>query len=175
MAAAVTPASAARASRTVGRILDLAAPRTGLGTLLLDQLLEPLQVALHAAVVHAERGADLLRHTLRLPVHLHHHACLRVADAVEGDDAGVAFAARRVPGDAVVRMLLSDLGVPLLALTADLRSPVEVGVVDLLHLLDPLHERRELLELRPLVVRGLDRYLDVDRLFNARHVSSSVG
>ena len=58
------------------------------------------------------------------------------------------------PGDALVGVLLGDLGVPLLALAADLGDPVQVRVVDLLDLLDALHEARELLELRPLVVGG---------------------
>src|SRR5215210_914246 len=46
-------------------------------------------------------------------------------------------------------------------------------VVNLLHALDPVHEQRELLELRPLVVRGADRDVDLDRLFYASHEPSS--
>jgi hypothetical protein len=170
VAAAVAPARAARRSRLAARIVDLAPPGAGLGTAPLDELLEPLQVSLHAAAVHPERGADLLRDALRLPVQLHHHPRLRLVDPVEGDDAGIALPARRGPGDALVGMLLGDPGVPLLALAADLGDPVEVYVVELSHLLDAFHERRKLLELRPLVVRRLDGDLHVDRFLNAGHV-----
>src|SRR4029079_11144921 len=46
----------------------------------------------------------------------------------------------------------------------DRRDPVQPRVVPLLDVVDAVHEERELLELRPLVVRGGDRNLDLDRL-----------
>jgi hypothetical protein len=52
---------------------------------------------------------------------------------------------------------------------------VRQGVADLTHLLHPTHELRELLELRPLVVCGAHRDVDLDGLLNLRgHRSSSV-
>jgi hypothetical protein len=48
--------------------------------------------------------------------------------------------------------------------------PEPVDVDDLRDAVDAVHERRELLELRPLVVRGRDRDVDLDRLFDFRHV-----
>ena len=88
---------------------------------------------------------------------------------MKGHDAGVGRPRARPPGDAVVRNLLGDLGVPGLLLAADLRPPVEPLVVELAHLEYALHEAREVLELRPLVVRGPDRHFDVDGFFDGRH------
>jgi hypothetical protein len=50
-----------------------------------------------------------------------------------------------------------------------------VLVVDLLDRLDAFHELRELLELRPLVVRGLDWHVDFDRLSDHLHLAASFG
>jgi hypothetical protein len=44
-----------------------------------------------------------------------------------------------------------------------------MGVIGLGDGLHPLHEAREVLELRPLVVRGADRDLDVDALDHGSH------
>ena len=151
------------------RLLDLAAPGAALRAAPLDQLLEALQVALDAAAVGADRRADGLDGPVRLPVHLHHHARRVLGDLVEADDAGVLPALGRLPGHAMVGVLLGDLRAPLLPLAADLRRPEEMRVVELLDALDSLHELRELLELRPLVVDRGDRCLDLDRLLDACH------
>ena len=76
----------------------------------------------------------------------------RLVDLLEDHAAGVVVAVERTPGDDLVRALLGDLGVPLMALAADLGDPVEMRVVGLRDRLDALHEAWELLELRPLVV-----------------------
>jgi hypothetical protein len=47
-------------------------------------------------------------------------------------------------------------------------------LVHLVDLLDALHEARELLELRPLVVDHAERLLDLDALLDACHGSSLV-
>src|SRR5207253_1644417 len=52
---------------------------------------------------------------------------------------------------------------------ADLHDPLEPCVVELTHFLHALHEERELLELRPLVVDGRDRSVDDDRFANDCH------
>src|SRR5215211_17329 len=44
---------------------------------------------------------------------------------------------------------------------------MKVRVVGLAHLVNPFHEARKLLELRPLVVGGLDGDVDLDRLLDA--------
>src|SRR3712207_8867731 len=67
------------------------------------------------------------------------------------------FRSRRPPRDLPIRLLERDLSVPLVLLPADLRHPVNVGVVELLDGLHVVHELREILELRPLVVRRRDR------------------
>ena len=88
---------------------------------------------------------------------------------MERDHAGILGTRGRAPGDALVGVLLADLGVPLLLLAADLGDPVEVGVIDLGDRLDALHELREVLELRPLVVCSADGHLDVDTLDHGSH------
>jgi hypothetical protein len=54
-------------------------------------------------------------------------------------------------------------------LPATVAPPVQMLVVELTHLVDVLHEARELLELRPLVVGGANRHLELDRLLDLRH------
>src|SRR4051794_9738865 len=154
-------------------LVDLAAPGAGLAAARLDELLEPLEVALRAVLRDAERVADALDEPLGLVLHLHHHAGRVVRDPVERHDAGVRRAGRALPRDALVRALLGDDRVPLLLLAADLGDPVQARVVELVDALDALHEPRELLELRPLVVRRVQRHLDLDALFDRAHDSSS--
>jgi hypothetical protein len=93
---------------------------------------------------------------------------------VERHDAGVVLAIRVTPGDALIRLLLGDLGVPLVPRAAELGDPVQVRVVALSDLLHALHELRELLELRPLVVHRVERRLDRDRLLDRRHACPSM-
>src|SRR5919108_3718358 len=78
--------------------------------------------------------------------------------------ADVARAADRPPGDPLVGDLLRDLGFPLPPREPDLFLPVDLLplLLVLLHADDAMHELRELLELRPLVVRGLEGNADVD-------------
>jgi hypothetical protein len=92
---------------------------------------------------------------------------------VERDDAGLMRAVDRRPRDALVRVLLGDLRVELADLSRDLDGPVEAHVVDLTDLLDALHEVREVLELRPLVVRRADWDLHLDALLDRRHAFTS--
>ena len=82
--------------------------------------------------------------------------CVR-ACFLEADDAAGVLAGDRLPRDAAVRLLVDDLRLPFGLLAGDRGRPVEKRVVELLHLVDALHEARELLELRPLVVGGRDR------------------
>ena len=90
---------------------------------------------------------------------------LFVVQAVEGDHAGVlGLAAGAGPGDALLGVLLGDLGVELALDAPDLGHPVGVRVVELRDALDPAHELGEGLELRPLVVGDPDRDVDVDGL-----------
>src|SRR5687768_16532481 len=68
---------------------DVPAPGAGLRAAALDELLEPLRVRLHLAVVEAQGGAGLLDQALGLPVDLDHDPRLGVVQAVEGDHPGV--------------------------------------------------------------------------------------
>src|SRR5207247_1408804 len=117
-------------------VLHLAAPGPRFGATTLDELLEPLQVAIDAPVEHADEAARRLDDAFRLVLELEHDARLAVGEPVERNDAAIAIAATAAPGDALVRDLLRDLGLPLLPLAARLRHPVQVRVVglpDLLH------------------------------------------
>src|SRR2546430_2246163 len=86
------PRSAARAGagllvRLDSLAVDLAAPRPGRGAALLDEVLEPLQVALNAHVVGAEHVADALGHVLRLPVEVELDLRLARVERCEEHDA----------------------------------------------------------------------------------------
>jgi hypothetical protein len=70
---------------------------------------------------------------------------------VEGHHPGVAGAGLAAPRDPLIGLLLGDLGVPLAPAAADQGDPVEPVLRHLLDRLDPVHEGREVLELRPLV------------------------
>src|SRR5690606_40019536 len=135
----------------------------------------PGPVALHAAVVELEAVARLLHDALGRPVELDGHAGLGVVQAVERHDARVVRAGRAVPRDALVGVLLGDLRVELALDAPDRRPPVRVRRVELADLLHALHEAGELLELRPLVVRGADGDVDVDRLGDGAHGATSCG
>jgi len=88
-----------------------------------------------------------------------------VGEAVERHHAlDRALGAFRGPGDALVRHLLGDVGLPTARGLGDLHLPVAAGVVGLVHTDDALGEGAELLELRPLVVRLAHRDAHVDVL-----------
>src|SRR5690606_18472428 len=166
------PREAARASapaRLVGR-RNAPAPGARLPPAsLLDELLEALEVALGARGHHAEEVADVLDDALGLVVDLQGHPRRVVAQTVEGDHARVARARGAGPGDALVGDLLGDARSPLERLAAHLGAPAQVALVELRDRLDALHERREHLELGPLIVGGARRNVDVDRLHDRGH------
>ena len=90
---------------------------------------------------------------------------------MERDDAGILRTVDRRPGDPLIRELLGDARLPGPLLAGDARLPTEGRVVELLDLLDALHEHREAFELGPLVVRRPDRHGDIDRFHDLRHES----
>src|SRR5258708_40033378 len=100
------------------RLAHLAAPRAGLTTLRLDELLEALEIAFDARLRAAERVADVLDEAFRVVLHLQHDAALLGREVVERHHPGVRRAGGRVPRDAVIRDLLRDLGLPYLFLAA---------------------------------------------------------
>src|SRR5205085_11611204 len=59
-------------------------------------------------------------------------------------------------------------------LSAHLGDPMQMGVIGLVDRLHALHEVGKLLKLRPLVVDGADRLVDVDVLCDRCHVESSL-
>src|SRR5918912_3532679 len=68
---------------------------------------------------------------------------------------------RRLPGDPVVLPPVGDLALPLAPAEPDLLLPLEMLIVLLLDAQHSVHELRELLELRPLLVGLLHRDGDV--------------
>src|SRR5215204_340867 len=154
---------------------DLATPCARLPTARLDELLEPLEIALDAAVGDAEDITQLLLQALGHEVHLHGDAGRAIVDLVERHDAGVVLAVGVAPSHTLLRVLLDDLRVPLMVLAAELGDPVKPAIVELPYLLDSLHEPGKVLELRPLVVGGCDWHVDFDRLLDRRgHLRSSA-
>src|SRR5918993_2085080 len=147
-------------------LLHFAAPGPGLFAAALDQLLEPLEIPAHLRPHNPKQIAgNIFEARLALDVHLDVDTRLRVADWLEGDGAVVLdLAVDRPPGDLLVRPLLGDLGRPLSGLAPNLGDPPHMAIIELLDGLDPVHELRKLLELRPLVVGLLDRNLDLDRI-----------
>jgi hypothetical protein len=122
---------------------------------------EPLEIAAHLSLDDPRRSPRHSRCRTRPDVHLDVDPRLIVRRS--SDDAVVLdLAADRLPGDLLVRPLLRNLGRPLTDLAPNLGDPLHVPVVELLDGLDPFHELREVLELRPLVVRLLNRNPDVD-------------
>ena len=87
---------------------------------------------------------------------------------MERDHTRVRHAIRDLPLDALVFLLLDDLGAELLRDAPDLGLERDVGVVLLGHVLEAVHELRPLFELRPLLVDGAERDTDVDVLLD-RH------
>jgi hypothetical protein len=49
---------------------------------------------------------------------------------------------------------MSDFCVPVTDLVPDLHRPVQLGVIDLADCFDTVHELRELLESKPLLIHG---------------------
>jgi hypothetical protein len=78
------------------------------------------------------------------------------------------------PDDAAARGLLDDLGLPGAPDTPDVLVDHQGRVVLLLHLLDAVHEVGPVLELRELVVDGLDVGADVDLLLDRQAASAAV-
>src|ERR687887_1723097 len=132
-----------------------------LGLAHLDMGLEAGEVGLDRPLHEAQARGHLLDHPLRDEVHVDHDARELVVQPVERDDARVGHAARRLPGDALVALALGDLAFPVARAEPDLLVPGDLVLVLLLHVQDAVHEVRELLELRPLLVHRPDRRGDV--------------
>jgi hypothetical protein len=141
---------------------DLAAPGSRLLSTILDEALEPVEIAGDLTVVQLGDRADLLDDGLGLPVDLDRHPRAIVGQLVERDHAGVRRPVGAIPRDPLFRILLGHLGIEGTLDSRDVDLPVQTTVVELLHLVDPAHEFRKRLELGPLVVGGPDRYLDID-------------
>src|SRR4051812_22193541 len=165
-------ASLAAAPRRLA-VLDAAAPRAGRLARTLDELLESLEVALHAAIDDAEGVTGGLDRALRLVLERQVDAGNVRAEFLERDDAPVRGAIDGLPRHDAVGLLVGDLRLPLLLPAGDLRLPAESGRIELDDLIDAFHEPREFLELCPLVVDSRDRHVDVDRIFDSGHVLAS--
>src|SRR5438477_70553 len=96
--------------------LDLTAVSAGGRAAALDELLEPLQVALYPVADETKRRADLLSEPFRLVVHHQGDQSPVRPHRLEADEAGVRGAVDALPGDDLVRRLLDDLGVRFLDL-----------------------------------------------------------
>jgi hypothetical protein len=75
-----------------------------------------------------------------------------------------------VPCDALVGHLFGDDRIPLLAFSADIGTPVLVGVVKLPDFLHAFHEFREILKLRPLIVSSGNGNVNFNCFVDGGHV-----
>src|SRR5438874_11443399 len=157
----------------VGAMDDLAAPGTGLGAPPFDELLEALEVALNPAGYYAEDAARLLLNVFWLIVHVDLELCVALVDGFENYRARIHGAAFAFPGKDFVRDLASDPRIPFFSSATNLGDPVQPLVAQLLYFSDSLHELRKILELRPLVVNGLEGCFDLDPLVYT-HVTPPV-
>jgi hypothetical protein len=128
-----------------------------------------LQVQPDPSLHHTERAAYGLYHPVRLVIELEHHARGGVGEIVEGNDAGIRGAAGVGPGNALVRGLLRNLGIPCFPLAGDARHPMQAAIVQLRHRFHALHEAGKFLEPGSLVICRAHRHVDVDVLLDSCH------
>src|SRR5436190_18793243 len=155
--------------------VDLATPTLALATGALDEVLEALEITLHAALEEAERVTGRLDRAVGLGVDPKRDACLGRALRREQDGARVVRALDALPRNALVRRLVGDVRGPRLGLAGDVGRPAPRLVVDLLDALDALHEAREILELRPLVVGDAHGDVHDDGVLESRHGDLLLG
>src|SRR5690606_7032500 len=140
-----------------GRGVDVTAPATGLVPAALDELLEPVHVAVDALAQHPGLVGHLLQETVRIDVHLRRDPGAARPEPMECDHTGVPRPGFRGPGDPLVRVLLGDRRVELARDTPDPGHPMGVRVVQLPNLFDTLPQLRDRLEPGPLALRGRHR------------------
>src|SRR5205814_1326214 len=92
----------------------------------------------------------------RLELHRHHDARQPIAELVEADDTLVLGALGRLPRDQLVLALLGDPTFPLALAEPDLLLPGHAVVALLLDGEHAVHELREVVVLRPGLVRLVD-------------------
>src|SRR5215204_4062172 len=97
-----------------------------------------------------------------------------VAEPVERGHADGLQGPLAAPDDPLAGLLLDDLGLPRAADAPDVLVEHERRVVPLLDLLEAVHEVRPVLELRELVVRGLDVDRHVDVLLDGESPAAAV-
>ena len=112
---------------------------------------------------HAGNGSHVLKDASRLPIDLNGHTGFDVAELVKRDDPRmIDVAIRRSPGNALIRMLLRDLGVEFALPAANSHLPLVMRLVALFHRFDMVEKLGERFKLRPLVVCGAHRDAHVD-------------
>src|SRR5690606_36998950 len=141
----------------------------------LGHLLEALQVALHATVDHAERGADVLEEPFGVVLDVEVHSGRVRVELVERHLARVACAGYALPRDARVWLLCGDVSLPLLFLAADVRAPIEAVAALAAHLLHALHEGGKALELAEETVGLGHGHVDIYRFVEICHEGSPLG
>ena len=137
--------------------VDFTAPAAGFMPALFDEFLKAVEVALHAIGDDAEEVADHFHEGFRMISDSSRHLRPISSQRLEGDDAGVLSACGVAPGDASVRRLLDDVGVPLFFLEPDVGDPMGFVGTDLGDRLDSIHKHGEFFELSPLVVDRAQR------------------
>ena len=104
--------------------VDLPVPGAGRALARFDELLEPLQVALHLSFEEAQVRSDRLDDAFGIGVQLQGHARPVAVQWLEQDGPRVLIAIDALPGDPRIGRLVGDLRGPLLAAARDLRCPL---------------------------------------------------
>src|SRR5437763_3976393 len=140
-------------------LIVLCRVRLVLETLRVSELhvrLEASEIGLDGALHEPEARRHLLDHPLRDEVHRDHDTRETLVQLVERHDPRVRHPGGGLPGDAAVLAPGGDLALPGTLAEPDLLVPRDLPVF-LLHVQEAVHELRELLELRPLLVGLVDR------------------
>ena len=153
----------------LARLFDFASPSTRCDATLFDERLKAFQVALYTPLDDPQSSPNILDEAFRVIVHLQHDAGGIVINVVERHHTSVLGAFDTRPGDALVGRLLGYFGAPLLVNTRNFRVSVERFLIDLFDAFYAIHEQRELFELRPLIVSGIQRDIDINCILIRTH------
>src|SRR6185437_14896938 len=158
--------------REAAALLDIPPPCPGFAPSGLNVVLESLQVPFHSLRHDANHVSCLLDHPFRLILDAKVDLRFALRHRRKDDDPFILRAALAPPGNPLIGNLFGDFRLPFLLLSPDGGFPMEMLVVNLLDLLDSLHEAGEFFKLSPLVIGRTDGNIEVNGFLDDRHCTS---